>query len=120
MAAPAAVYNKSRNTGRKNVTAMAAVCITKVVAVLGRPTDDPKGKLVAVRLSARQVQALEQRSRREDTGLSEAVRRCVDDWAAAQPAQPKSAPRSKQAAVKPPAVASRKRPTPHRKARSAK
>ena len=48
----------------------------------GRPTDDPKGTLVAVRLASRQLRALEARARREGVGLSEALRRCVDEWAA--------------------------------------
>jgi hypothetical protein len=47
----------------------------------GRPTDDPKGTLVAVRLGDRQLRALEDRCRHEGVGLSEALRRCVDDWA---------------------------------------
>lgn len=49
----------------------------------GRPTQDPKGKLVAVRLASRQVQALTTRARRENIALSEALRRVVDEWAAA-------------------------------------
>jgi hypothetical protein len=47
----------------------------------GRPTKDPKQTLVAVRLAARQVRALDQRAKREGIGLSEALRRCVDEWA---------------------------------------
>jgi len=47
----------------------------------GRPTDDPKQTLVAVRLAARQMRALEARAKREAIGLSEALRRCVDEWA---------------------------------------
>ena len=47
----------------------------------GRPTDDPKPTLVAVRLAARQMRALEARAKREGIGLSEALRRCVDEWA---------------------------------------
>jgi hypothetical protein len=49
----------------------------------GRPTDDPKQTLVAVRLAARQMRALKARSKRERIGLSEALRRCVDEWARA-------------------------------------
>ena len=41
---------------------------------------------MAVRLSDRQVRVLEARARREGVGLSEAVRRCLDEWAAAAPA----------------------------------
>jgi len=74
----------------------------------GRPTTDPKGTLVAVRLSGRQVHALERRSRREATGLSEALRRCVDEWAAAQDAAPIL---SKQEAIKKQLVAVGTRPT---------
>ena len=47
----------------------------------GRPTDDPKPRLVAVRLAARQMRALQVRAKREGIGLSEALRRCVDEWA---------------------------------------
>jgi len=54
----------------------------------GRPTTEQKGELVAVRLSGRQLHALERRSRREDTGLSEALRRCLDEWTAAHDAAP--------------------------------
>lgn len=60
----------------------------------GRPTNDPKGTLVAVRLSDRQARVLEARARREGVGLSEAVRRCVDEWAAAvpNPSRPRARP----------------------------
>ncbi len=47
----------------------------------GRPTDDPKPTLVAVRLAARQMRVLKVRAKREGIGLSEALRRCVDEWA---------------------------------------
>jgi len=54
----------------------------------GRPTMEQKGELVAVRLPGRQLQALERRARREDTGLSEALRRCLDEWTAVHAAAP--------------------------------
>jgi len=44
----------------------------------GRPTDDPKETLVAVRLSDRQLVPLQRRARAEGTSLSEALRRTVD------------------------------------------
>jgi hypothetical protein len=47
----------------------------------GRPTDDPKPTLVAVRLAARQMRVLEVRAKRDGVALSEAIRRCVDEWA---------------------------------------
>jgi hypothetical protein len=47
----------------------------------GRPTEDPKETLVAVRLAARQRALLERRMRSEHIGLSKALRRCLDDWA---------------------------------------
>lgn len=50
----------------------------------GRPTDDPKPTLVAVRLAARQMQVLKQRAKREGIGLSEALRRCVDEFASSR------------------------------------
>jgi hypothetical protein len=59
----------------------------------GRPTQDPKETLVAVRLSDRQVRVLQTRARREGIGISEAVRRCVDDWAAASTRPPGAFPR---------------------------
>ena len=71
--------------------------ITKLVTG-GRPTKDPKGRLIAVRLSARQVHALTQRTRQDGIGLSEAVRRCVDDWASAT-ASPSSLPQPEHRAV---------------------
>ena len=54
----------------------------------GRPTDDPKGKLLAVRLADRQLRALQARARREGVNLSEALRRCVDAWTASPPSPP--------------------------------
>jgi len=48
----------------------------------GRPTLEPKETLVAVRLAGRQRVVLEQRARRDGVALSEALRRCVDEWAA--------------------------------------
>ena len=90
------------------------------MATGGRPTDDPKGTLVALRLSARQVNVLAQRSRREDTGLSEAIRRCIDEWAAAHGTHRTPPTRAKPAAVKPRAGASRTGPTRSRTRRSPK
>ena len=58
----------------------------------GRPTDDPKGKLLAVRLADRQMRALQARARREGVSLSEALRRCVDAWIGSPPS-PASRPR---------------------------
>jgi hypothetical protein len=88
------VYNKTSNVAR--TAARPSSRITKPKKG-GRPTKDPKGTLVAVRLSGRQVQILERRSHREDTGLSEALRRCLDEWAATQDAAPSP---SKQEAIK--------------------
>jgi hypothetical protein len=51
----------------------------------GRPTTDPKETLVAVRLSERQLVVLERRTRHDDISLSEAIRRCVDEWALLRP-----------------------------------
>ena len=62
----------------------------------GRPTDDPKEKLVAVRLTARQLRTLQARARREGIGLSEAVRRCLDEWVALNPSSPPRARRPSQ------------------------
>ena len=58
----------------------------------GRPTNDPKQTLVAVRLALRHLRLLEQRSRREGVGISEALRRCLDDWAtqARSPTSPRA------------------------------
>jgi hypothetical protein len=60
---------------------------------------------VAVRLASRQVHALEARARREGIGISEALRRVVDDWASAPPSRPSrpSVPR-----VRPPTPDERK------------
>ena len=60
----------------------------------GRPTDDPKQTLVAVRLAARQMRALKARAKREGIGLSEALRRCVDEWASTS-SRPASEPRAR-------------------------
>jgi hypothetical protein len=61
----------------------------------GRPTDDPKQTLVAVRLAARQMRTLEARAKREGIGLSEALRRCVDEWASSTVSRPASEPRAR-------------------------
>ena len=53
----------------------------------GRPTDDPKETLVAVRFSDRQLVVLQRRAKHDGTSLSEALRRCVDEWAVIQPAR---------------------------------
>ncbi len=84
----------------------------------GRPTSDPKGTLIAVRLSARHVHVLEQRSRREETGLSEAMRRCLDEWAIAQVLRRPTSTRTAPAGLKPPAGAPPPRPTRRRTRRS--
>ena len=53
----------------------------------GRPTDDPKQTLVAVRFSERQLVVLQRRAKHDGTSLSEAIRCCVDEWAVIQPAR---------------------------------
>lgn len=52
---------------------------------------------MAVRLASRQLHALEARARREGIGISEALRRVVDDWASAPPSRlsPTSVPRAR-------------------------
>jgi hypothetical protein len=40
---------------------------------------------VAVRFSERQLVVLQRRARQDGTGLSEAIRRCVDEWAVSRP-----------------------------------
>ena len=77
------MYNKTQEGARARLRLPLAARITKPMPTGGRPTDDPKPTLVALRLAARQVRVLEQRARREATGLSEAIRRCIDEWAAA-------------------------------------
>jgi hypothetical protein len=47
----------------------------------GRPTSDPKKKLLAVRLAERHVRLLQNRARRDDVSLSEALRRFLDEHA---------------------------------------
>jgi hypothetical protein len=111
----AIVYNKTLATGIATTTGQRSR-ITKPMKG-GRPTKDPKGTLVAVRLSGRQVHVLERRSRREATGLSEALRRCVDEWAAAQGAAPIQ---SKQEVIKKQLVAGGSRPTRRRTRQRAK
>jgi hypothetical protein len=117
------VYNKIWNENRNAWASALSMRITKPMSTGGRPTDDPKGTLIAVRLSARQVHVLALRSRQEDTGLSEAIRRCVDEWAADRATQPRSTKpsrRAKEAGIKQPSVVSKTRPVPSRKHRSAK
>ena len=109
------VYNKTLTT-RTATPAAQRSRITKPMKG-GRPTKDPKGTLVAVRLSGRQVHVLERRSRREATGLSEALRRCVDEWAATQDAVPVP---SKQEVIKKQLVAGGSRPTRRRTRQRAK
>jgi hypothetical protein len=62
------MYNNTKESARTRLTPPSVACITKPMATGGRPTDDPKGTLAALRLAARQVRVLTQRSRREDTG----------------------------------------------------
>ena len=59
------------------------------------PTDDPKRTLVAVRLAARQMRMLEVRGKREGIGLSEALRRCIDEWASSTVSRPALGPRAR-------------------------
>jgi hypothetical protein len=54
---------------------------------------DPKQTLVAVRLAARQARALKARAKREGIGLSEALRRSVDEWASSTSLPRTSEPR---------------------------
>jgi hypothetical protein len=49
------------------------------MARIGRPTDDPKGKLIAVRVAPRHLRLLERRASRERVTLSEALRRYLDE-----------------------------------------
>lgn len=110
IASESGAYNKTQIREQNTWTAPLDACITKPVNAGGRPTNDPKGTLVAVRLSARQVHVLEQRSQREDTGLSEAIRRCIDEWAAAHAPRAKASTRTKKEVVKRPAAGPRTRP----------
>ena len=109
------VYNKTLTTRIATATGQRSR-ITKPLKG-GRPTKDPKGTLVAVRLSGRQVHVLQRRSRREATGLSEALRRCLDEWAAIQDAAPIQ---SKQEAIKKQLVAVGSQPTRRRTRRKTK
>jgi len=61
----------------------------------GRPTDDPKQTLVAVRLASRQMRALQARAKREGIGLSEALRRCVDEWGSSTSSRRTSEPHAR-------------------------
>ena len=51
----------------------------------GRPTSDPKGTLIAVRLANRHVQWLRDRAASEGVSLSEALRRLLDQQAPPKP-----------------------------------
>jgi hypothetical protein len=62
----------------------------------GRPTDDPKPTLVAVRLAARQMHVLEARAKGDGVALSEALRRCLDEWASLR-----SSPSTREAKPRP-------------------
>jgi len=53
----------------------------------GRPTNDPKATLVAVRFSERQLVVLQRRAKHDGSSLSEAIRSCIDEWAVIQPAR---------------------------------
>jgi transposase InsO family protein len=83
----------SGDRGVITIGGRAAVMYNKTHA--RRPTKDPKGTLVAVRLSNRQTQVLEVHARREGIGLSEAIRRCVDEWATTSARPPATFPRSR-------------------------
>ena len=60
---------------------------------------------MAVRLASRQLHALEARARREGIGLSEALRRVVDEWASALSHRPPAPPAAR---VRPPTPDERK------------
>ena len=111
----AIVYNKTLAIG--TTTTPGGRSRTARAKKGGRPTTEPKGTLVAVRLSGRQLHVLERRSRREDTGLSEALRRCLDEWAAAQDA---ASTHTKQEAIKKQPVAVGIQPTRRRTRRETK
>lgn len=51
----------------------------------GRPTSDPRGYLLAVRLPERHVRLLRERAGRENISLSEALRRFLDGCLATAP-----------------------------------
>jgi hypothetical protein len=83
-------------------------------ATAGAKVIDTGGERVGV---TREGGILERRSRREATGLSEALRRCVDEWAAAQDAM---STQSKQEAIKKQVVAAGTQPMRRRTRRKAK
>jgi hypothetical protein len=49
------------------------------MARTGRPTNDPKGSVLTVRVAARHLRMLEQRAAAEHVTLSEALRRYLDE-----------------------------------------
>lgn len=49
------------------------------MARTGRPTTDPKGEILAVRVAARHKRLLERRAKSERITLSEALRRYLDE-----------------------------------------
>jgi len=75
---------------------------------LGRPTDDPKSRTIVVRLSARHYAMLAARVKADGVGISEALRRLLDEGRVAPEAvvNPRAAPKAR-ARAKPP-VRSRK------------
>ena len=50
----------------------------------GRPTNDPKGTMLAVRVSERHVELLEARAAHDEVSVSEALRRYLDEAVAAE------------------------------------
>jgi hypothetical protein len=56
----------------------------------GRPTSDPKTRLLAVRLPERHVMALTEQAKTQGVTLSEALRRCLDSVLASPPSLNKS------------------------------
>ncbi len=51
---------------------------------MARPTNDPKGTMLAVRVAARHVEMLGRRAARDQVSVSEALRRYLDEAAQGQ------------------------------------
>jgi hypothetical protein len=66
------------------------------MARVGRPTDDPRGEILSIRVALRHKRLLERRAAAERITLSEALRRYLDELRSPPPSRQDSRALSKQ------------------------
>jgi hypothetical protein len=69
------------------------------MAKMGRPTDDPKGKRLTIRVASRDLAALQAVAQRDAVGLAEAARRLLRDALGVPGVPPAARSRKKKAGL---------------------